>query len=989
MTVTPKKHSAQPGSSSYSNTISRSGAVQMDETDGLRLKHSSAEDSLSLSSLAEPINLEDSHYAVLRDEIDSDHQNLEAESWSVAVDQNYLKALNKEAVKRQDVIYELIQTEMHHVRTLKILLHVYMHELRQSLLIEEAKLERLFLGVENLLALHQLFLNRLKMHQNQSQEEGSPNNYQITQLGDNLISQFSGALGEGMMEWYSVFCSHQNESISFYKEQLQNNKKIQILVRKIGQLPLVRRLGIPECFLLVTQRITKYPVLVERIIQNTEADTDEYKSLVQGLMLIKDTISQVNAQVCEYEKVVRLREIGQRLEPKSQGRLKDGRVLRREDLLQGNRTLLHEGAVTLKTSGRQKDIHAVLLSDVLLLLQEKDQKLVFAAVENKPPVISLQRLIVREVAHEGKAIYLICACTVSMPEMYEIHTRSQEECITWTALIREAVNSYPQEELYRELTARLQHFQDMLKMRDDQILQSLTEKQQIFAALYETVTEQETPHKGLLLRGDATDLQQGGTLLRGAINEVENLQNLLSSRIKDPNLLLDESKIHGGRLRRAQTFGGVDSSPGASTMQNGDAAERPGGSEGNLVYITHSFDNTDSQFHKSHSCEALEHYADDDMPDGNLTSSNVPEAEVYDRVILLGQRLYSLEAIITQQDSQIELQHAFQTKSKQRAHHYNSLLLEQEKQRNLKKQKEELANLHKLQAQHQEEQQRWEKERERQRMQIEALEAQLQQREEDCRQWEEKLNEERAELEKLKEDYQQDLERLRESTKSVDKDKERLNQEMKRLEQLQEKIKKYIPGYYDDPSQSWSLSSYQSFRGSIVNGGGTLTPKTQILPTNASEIPPKVPPRRESISPMPVKPELPVHLISTTNQEYKPAPVQQQIPTKLAAQPKGKEKGFKTKGSHQRTHSAAGLDVSQVLPIRVTGKEGGSLRAKRNNSPQRIYQSGAFNQPDSAHSVKISQSFSTNKRSSNETPPPPPPFPKEVLEMGKEKEIFL
>lgn len=47
----------------------------------------------------------DSHYALLRGEFESDAQNLEAESWSVAVDQNYLKALNKEAVKRQDVIY--------------------------------------------------------------------------------------------------------------------------------------------------------------------------------------------------------------------------------------------------------------------------------------------------------------------------------------------------------------------------------------------------------------------------------------------------------------------------------------------------------------------------------------------------------------------------------------------------------------------------------------------------------------------------------------------------------------------------------------------------------------------------------------------------------------------------------------------------------------------------------------------------------------------
>lgn len=47
----------------------------------------------------------DSHYALLQGELESDQQNLEAESWNVAVDQNYLKALNKEAVKRQDVIY--------------------------------------------------------------------------------------------------------------------------------------------------------------------------------------------------------------------------------------------------------------------------------------------------------------------------------------------------------------------------------------------------------------------------------------------------------------------------------------------------------------------------------------------------------------------------------------------------------------------------------------------------------------------------------------------------------------------------------------------------------------------------------------------------------------------------------------------------------------------------------------------------------------------
>lgn len=33
---------------------------------------------------------------------------------------------------------------------------------------------------------------------------------------------------------------------------------------------MLRRHGVPECILLVTQRITKYPVLIDRILQNSK-----------------------------------------------------------------------------------------------------------------------------------------------------------------------------------------------------------------------------------------------------------------------------------------------------------------------------------------------------------------------------------------------------------------------------------------------------------------------------------------------------------------------------------------------------------------------------------------------------------------------------------------------------------------------------------------------------------------------------------------------
>uniref|UniRef100_A0A674DC17 Rho/rac guanine nucleotide exchange factor (GEF) 18a n=1 Tax=Salmo trutta TaxID=8032 RepID=A0A674DC17_SALTR len=1000
------------------------------------------EDSVSLStSSTDTINLEDGHYSALRAELEADAQDLEGESWSVAVDQQYINSLHQDAVKRQDVIYELIQTEVHHVRTLKLLLSVYQYELRHSLHMEDTRLERMFPQIDSLLHIHQHFLWCLRDGRDRH------NHHTVTQLGDILINQFSGEMGERMKESYGVFCSHHTDAVSLYKEQLQNNRKFQNLIMKIGRLSVVRRLGVPECILLVTQRITKYPVLVERILLNTEADTEEHGALAQALVLIKETISAVDSQVHDYERASRLRDIGSRLEPRSHGRWKDGRVFTREDLAEGFRTLLHEGTVSCRVAnGRLKDIHAVLLSDVLLLLQkEKDQKLIFANVDNKTSVISLQMLIVREMAHEDKAMFLISASS-SMPEMYEIHTSSREDCNAWMSLIRDAVNSCPvmEEQLSNEQEearlARLRDFQERLYVKDTQIVQSLTEKLQMFADMAEAVTGMEdvAAHACLLLRGDASDLQQGETLLKGAITEVENLQNLLLSgvTVRDPNPHQEDSLGPGrfslrpevvrlclgglglGRLgnlsliRRAETFGGYDCNP-PTPIKN--VERRPQRS------------NSDPLLQDLDQSESLE-----------------------------------LSAIVSQQDSHIELQRASLLERERPGRNRGNMLLEQEKQRNLEKQREEVANFHKLQTQHRQNQARWEKERERHRLQAEVLEAELRRREEECRRLEEKLEAEREELERQRETYQQDLERLRESMRTVEKQKEHLDTQMK-LKQNKTitnpgsfnfKAQQALPfsqsfrgdppfsqsfrgdpplsqsfrgdpplsqSFRGDPPLSQSFRGdpplSQSFRGDppfsqsfrrdltadwmkgreVIRIPKVLVPPSLSVATNIfQEQPPEVPPRRESISPGPAKTEFPIHLISTTNQVvHKPGAVQQQIPTKLAVLGnKGKEKSSKKRSHHKRNHSAASIEMSQVVPIRVTGNESQSLRGKKTVSPQRNYQLDCFfSPPEPLSNAKPSSSMRSNNQSHvppPEPPPPPPPFPKDIASKPtKEHVIYL
>ncbi|KAJ8277347.1 hypothetical protein GJAV_G00074210 [Gymnothorax javanicus] len=992
MTITPRgqSQSSAPTNTSLShNTSYGSLPGEMDETDAIRIRPL-PDDSVSIApSTADTVIGEDSHYAFLRAELESDAQDLEAESWSLSVDQNFLKQHSKDAVKRQDVIYELMQTEMHHVRTLKIMLGVYAHELRESLQLEERRLERIFPQLENLLENHRHFLSRLKERRRDSLLPGTERNYAIQRLGDILCSQFSGETGERMKESYGDFCSHHNEALGYYKELQQNNKKFQGLIRRIRNLPIVRRLGVPECILLVTQRITKYPVLVERILQYTEAGTEDHEDLIRALGLLRDTITRVDMQVNEYEKVSRLREIAGKLEPKSLGKMKDGRVFRREDLSQDRRTLLHEGTVNWKAaSGRLKDILAVLLTDVLLLLQEKDQKYTFSTVDNKPSVISLQKLIVREVAHEEKAMFLICASS-NEPEMYEIHTSSKEERNSWMALIRQAVESCPhmEEGLFSEQqearASRLKEFQERLSEKDTQIMQGLTEKLQIFANCAEMIAglEDTGSRSRLLLRGDASDLQQGEQLLKGAITEVENLQNLLVSGVREPAPRLEEIQEQGsGALpRRADTFGGYDSSP--SILSKNGSVKKTYSRDGKPARDRCQRASSDPQLKEICSTESLEEPAGETSPvDWHpIWSSSFPEAEFFDRVLMLSQRLYSLQAIISQQDSQIELQRASLTDRDRAGRSRGSVLLEQEKQRNMEKQREEIASFQKLQSQHRQEQARWERERQKQRQQAEAAEARLQEREEACQQLEARLCEERQELERQREKYQQDLERLRESTRTVEKERERLMQ--------QKNFKKHKtianPGLFALDPQALSLSS--SFNGEPLAGGsgdlGLSSKSSHVRPSLSvvpSDFQPLVPP---------IKTEVPIHLISTTNQLHKQGGVQQQIPTKLAAFSKGKEKGGKTKGSH-RTESSASVDMKQMLPLKLSGKDDGSLRGKRSVSPLQPYHPDTASPPENYPDSQPPYTVSGHKPSHSSLHNTPPAYTI-AEDMSKEDVIFF
>ncbi|XP_068059815.1 A-kinase anchor protein 13 isoform X17 [Anomalospiza imberbis] len=837
----------------------------------------------------------------LMGDLELDSKQLEAESWSQVVDSKFLQQQYKDVVKRQDVIYELMQTEMHHVRTLKIMNDVYSAAMLKELQFDQQVVDKLFPCLENLLHIHSQFFQRILERKKESLADKSEKNFVIRRIGDILVNQFSGENAERMKKTYGKFCGHHNEAVNYFKDLYSKDKRFQAFVKKKMSSSLVRRLGIPECILLVTQRITKYPVLLQRILQYTKENEVEHEDLTQSLNLVKDVIAAVNSKVSKYEKKMRLEEIYSRTDSKSIMRMKSGQMFAKEDLR--HRKLIRDGPVSLKNSGgRLKEVQAVLLSDMLVFLQEKDQKYVFASLDQKSTVISLKKLIVREVAHEEKGLFLI-SMGGKDPEMVEVHASSKEERNGWIQIIQDTMHTMDRDEdegvpceseFEKKLSdAKVRGLKEQLQQKDKQILLLLEEKTKIFQDMADSSVQEEMPDSRLLFRANTEEAPKGEAIMKTAINEVELLQDLVSRSLgtalgqQVSSTAMDQEGGVGpiSLPRRAETFGGFDS----HQMNASKGGAKDEGDDAQDLRRTES----DSILKKGGNANLM----------FMLKRNN---EQILQTITSLHKLLSALQGVVLQQDTYIEDQKlALSERALSRSFFRPTSLLEQEKQRSLEKQRQELANLKKQQTQHQEERRRREKEWEVREKELAEHEAELAQREEQVQRQRQELEREREELQVKKAAYQLDLERLRTAQKQLEREKVQLKQDVERFAQMrQEPDHNQVSNLHEKLAR---VSSQSSIDESSMQKNPSL-PKQGHFDAELS-----VSPKRNSLS-RTHKEKSTFHLLSTTNQTNKATEEQTQMPTRLFSLAKPKEKKEKKKKGRGHRSQQSDSHSSEAPP---------------------------------------------------------------------------
>ncbi|XP_067247743.1 rho guanine nucleotide exchange factor 2 isoform X2 [Chanodichthys erythropterus] len=517
------------------STNNIAGSLNDDSPLGLRRILSHSTDSLNFRNRAmsmESLNDEgEMYYTSMLEELEKDGKDFEADSWSLAVDSSYLQSQRKDVIKRQDVIYELIQTEMNHVRTLRIMEGVFRRGMLEEVLMEMGVVHAIFPCLDQLLSIHSSFLSQLLQRRNHSLAASSSRNFTIQKLGDILVEQFSGQNAEEMRKCYVEFCSRHLKAVKLYKELLARDKRFQQFIRRVSRGSLLRRHGVQECILLVTQRITKYPVLIKRILDNTKGSEEESKSLAHSLALIRELLCSVDQQVQELERAQRLQEIQSRLDPRAETKVKGGGVFRGGELLR--RSLIHEGALLWKTAqgSRLKDVQVLLMTDILVFMQEKDQKYIFPCLD-KPAVLCLQNLIVRDIANQERGMFLISHSTP--PEMYELHATSKEDRNTWMKIIQQTVSNCPSREdfplIETEDKALLRRLRADIQQKDREVLELLQERVTLFSDLAEVTGGQSVTvptNSRNIFRADTPYAPQAERLLNDAIVEVDRLSEVL------------------------------------------------------------------------------------------------------------------------------------------------------------------------------------------------------------------------------------------------------------------------------------------------------------------------------------------------------------------------------------------------------------------------------------------------------------------------------
>jgi hypothetical protein len=163
-----------------------------------------------------------------------------------------VKTLGKSEIKRQEIIYELVQTEKGFVRHLTIIQQLFRQPLVDEALLTPEQLHTLFNNLTEIIDMNTAFCRSLT----QTLKDSDPH---VTSFGPLFLEAFSKLNAHA----FAVFCANQNCAIAFYRERRRTYASFNTRMATSESHPACERLTLVDYLVKPLQRLTKYPLLLK------------------------------------------------------------------------------------------------------------------------------------------------------------------------------------------------------------------------------------------------------------------------------------------------------------------------------------------------------------------------------------------------------------------------------------------------------------------------------------------------------------------------------------------------------------------------------------------------------------------------------------------------------------------------------------------------------------------------------------------------------
>ncbi|XP_037999051.1 intersectin-1 isoform X6 [Motacilla alba alba] len=210
-------------------------------------------------------------------------------------DLHLLDMLTPTERKRQGYIHELIVTEENYVNDLQLVTEIFQKPLMESELVTEKEVAMIFVNWKELIMCNIKLLKALRVRKKMSGEK-----MPVKMIGDILTAQLPH------MQPYIRFCSCQLNGAALIQQKTDEVPEFKEFVKRLAMDPRCKGMPLSSFLLKPMQRVTRYPLIIKNIIENTPENHPDHSHLKHALEKAEELCSQVNEGVREKENSDRL-----------------------------------------------------------------------------------------------------------------------------------------------------------------------------------------------------------------------------------------------------------------------------------------------------------------------------------------------------------------------------------------------------------------------------------------------------------------------------------------------------------------------------------------------------------------------------------------------------------------------------------------------------------------------------------------------------------